>query len=213
MVHDYAPGRRSAYSDAVPTTSAVRVRPALPADVRAVRALVQPYAEDRILLAKELVGYYEAVQEFVVAEVDPAAPGTTGEPDGERAPRVVGCGALHVMWDDLAEIRTLAVDPAWRGHRVGHALVVELLARARALGLRRVFCLTFEVDFFRAHGFRVIEGTPVSHEVYAELLRSHDDGVAEFLDLARVKPNTLGNTRMLLDLDDLDGGAADATLS
>ncbi|MFB8227232.1 amino-acid N-acetyltransferase [Cellulosimicrobium sp. NPDC055967] len=215
-MHDYAPGRRSAYSDAVPTTSAVRVRPALPADVRAVRALVQPYAEDRILLAKELVGYYEAVQEFVVAEVDPAVPGTTGEPDGERAPRVVGCGALHVMWDDLAEIRTLAVDPAWRGHRVGHALVVELLARARALGLRRVFCLTFEVDFFRAHGFRVIEGTPVSHEVYAELLRSHDDGVAEFLDLARVKPNTLGNTRMLLDLDaldDLDGGAAGATLS
>ncbi|MCO7275153.1 amino-acid N-acetyltransferase [Cellulosimicrobium cellulans] len=198
----------------MPTTSAVRVRPALPADVRAVRALVQPYAEDRILLAKELVGYYEAVQEFVVAEVDPAATSAVGEADDEDAPRVVGCGALHVMWDDLAEIRTLAVDPAWRGHRVGHALVVELLARARALGLRRVFCLTFEVDFFRAHGFRAIEGTPVSHEVYAELLRSHDDGVAEFLDLARVKPNTLGNTRMLLDLDDLDGGGtADATLS
>lgn len=216
-MHDYAWSPRSAYSDAVPTTSAVRVRPALPADVRAVRALVQPYAEDRILLAKELVGYYEAVQEFVVAEADPAATSAVGEADDEDAPRVVGCGALHVMWDDLAEIRTLAVDPAWRGHRVGHALVVELLARARALGLRRVFCLTFEVDFFRAHGFRVIEGTPVSHEVYAELLRSHDDGVAEFLDLARVKPNTLGNTRMLLDLDDLDdldgGGTADATLS
>ncbi|WP_171445715.1 amino-acid N-acetyltransferase [Cellulosimicrobium protaetiae] len=183
----------------MPTTSTVHVRPALPADVRAVRALVQPYAEARILLAKEMVGYYEAVQEFVVAEVDDPAGGDG--PDGAGAPRVVGCGALHVMWDDLAEIRTLAVDPAWRGHRVGHALVVELLARARALGLRRVFCLTFEVDFFRAHGFHPIEGTPVSHEVYAELLRSHDDGVAEFLDLARVKPNTLGNTRMLLDLD------------
>jgi amino-acid N-acetyltransferase len=187
----------------VPTTSLVRVRPALPADVRAVRALVQPYAEARILLAKEMVGYYEAVQEFVVAEVD-----DPGDRDRAAEPRVVGCGALHVMWDDLAEIRTLAVDPAWRGHRVGHALVVELLARARALGLRRVFCLTFEVDFFRAHGFRAIEGTPVSHEVYAELLRSHDDGVAEFLDLARVKPNTLGNTRMLLDLDDAPEGAA-----
>ena len=72
--------------------------------------------EARILLAKEMVGYYEAVQEFVVAEVEP---GATGEPDGEGAPLVVGCGALHVMWDDLAEIRTLAVDPAWRGHRVG----------------------------------------------------------------------------------------------
>jgi amino-acid N-acetyltransferase len=83
---------------------------------------------------------------------------------------------------------------------VGHALVSALLDRARALGLRRVFCLTFEVEFFKAHGFREIEGTPVTPEVYAELLRSHDDGVAEFLDLARVKPNTLGNSRMLLEM-------------
>ena len=72
--------------------------------------------------------------------------------------------------------------------------------RARTLGLARVFCLTFEVDFFASHGFQVIQGTPVDPAVYAELLRSHDDGVAEFLDLARVKPNTLGNTRMLLEL-------------
>jgi amino-acid N-acetyltransferase len=67
--------------------------------------------------------------------------------------------------------------------------------------LRRLFCLTFEVDFFVAHGFHAIEGTPVTPEVYLELLRSHDDGVAEFLDLARVKPNTLGNTRMFIELD------------
>jgi amino-acid N-acetyltransferase len=165
------------------------VRPALPADVRAIRGLVEPYAQERILLAKEMVGYYEAVQEFVVAETDSGG-----------AASVVGCGALHVMWDDLAEIRTLAVAPAWRGRHVGHALVVELLDRARAMKLRRVFCLTFEVDFFVAHGFHEIEGTPVTSEVYAELLRSHDDGVAEFLDLARVKPNTLGNTRMLIEL-------------
>jgi amino-acid N-acetyltransferase len=78
--------------------------------------------------------------------------------------------------------------------------VEELLARAQTLGLRRVFCLTFEVDFFSRHGFREIEGTPVDPGVYAELLRSHDDGVAEFLDLARVKPNTLGNSRMLIEL-------------
>ncbi|GAA3227693.1 amino-acid N-acetyltransferase [Oerskovia jenensis] len=170
-------------------TPTLTLRPALPADVRAIRSLVEPYAEERILLAKEMVGYYEAVQEFVVA--DAGEPGT---------PDVVGCGALHVMWDDLAEIRTLAVDRARLGTGVGHRLVVELLERARALGLERVFCLTFEVDFFRAHGFEAIEGTPVSPDVYAELLRSHDDGVAEFLDLARVKPNTLGNTRMLITL-------------
>ena len=159
------------------------VRPAVPADVRAIRDLVEPYANRRILIAKEQVAYYEAVQELVVA-VD--ADGT-----------VVGCGALHVMWVDLAEIRTLAVDPGWVGAGVGHAILDTLIDRARALGLARVFCLTFEVDFFTRHGFEEIEGTVVSPDVYAELLRSHDDGVAEFLDLAHVKPNTLGNTRML----------------
>ncbi|MEG3616024.1 amino-acid N-acetyltransferase [Isoptericola haloaureus] len=163
-----------------------RIRPALPADIRGVRDLVAPYAAERILLAKELVGYYESVQEFLVADAGP---------DG-----LVGCGALHVMWSDLAEIRTLAVDPTWKGRGLGHALVEELILRARQMGLQRLFCLTFEVEFFAAHGFHEIDGTPVTGEVYTELLRSHDDGVAEFLDLARVKPNTLGNTRMLLDL-------------
>ena len=172
------------------STPPIRVRPALPADVRVIRELVQPYAEERILLATEWVGYYEAVQEFLVADA--------GVDD---APDVIGCGALHVMWQDLAEIRTLAVDPTRRRHGIGHALLEALVGRARALGLHRVFCLTFEVDFFAAHGFGPIDGTPVTLEVYAELLRSHDDGVAEFLDLARVKPNTLGNTRMLLELD------------
>jgi len=172
------------------STPPLRIRPALPADVRVIRELVQPYAEERILLAKEWVGYYEAVQEFLVADAG-----------ADDAPDVIGCGALHVMWQDLAEIRTLAVDRTQRRHGVGHALLEALVGRARELGLHRVFCLTFEVDFFRAHGFEPIDGTPVTLEVYAELLRSHDDGVAEFLDLARVKPNTLGNTRMLLELD------------
>jgi amino-acid N-acetyltransferase len=123
-------------------------------------------------MAKETVAYYESLQEFRIAESD----------DGE----VIGCGALHVMWEDLAEVRTLAAADAWRGKGVGHALVERLLDEARALGVSRVFCLTFEVDFFKKHG--------------SELLRSHDEGVAEFLDLARVKPNTLGNTRMIKDL-------------
>lgn len=152
-----------------------------------------PYADERILLAKELVAYYESVQEFVIAE------DATGQ--------MIGCGALHVMWIDLAEIRTLAVHKAWLGRGVGSALMEVLMDRARGLGLRRLFCLTFEVDFFTRHGFRPIAGTPVDKEVYAELLRSHDDGVAEFLDLARVKPNTLGNTRMLADLEELPAPA------
>ena len=79
-------------------------------------------------------------------------------------------------------------------------MVAALLDSARTVGVRRVFVLTFAVGFFARHGFSEIDGTPVSPEVYDELLRSYDEGVAEFLDLDRVKPNTLGNTRMLVQL-------------
>jgi amino-acid N-acetyltransferase len=166
--------------------SAFTVRIARTSDVRAIRALVEPLAAARVLVSKDAVAYYEGLQQFLVVD---------GE-DGELA----GCGALHVLWDDLAEVRTLAVADAHRGTGVGAALLDALVERARELGVSRLFCLTFEERFFRRHGFRVIDGTPVPPDVYAELLRSYDEGVAEFLDLDRVKPNTLGNTRMLLEL-------------
>lgn len=160
------------------------LRPARTQDVPAIRALVEPLARQRVLLQKEAVAYYEAIQEFTVAQ----APGGS----------LAGIGALHVIWEDIAEVRTLATSADWRGHGVGRRVLEQLLARAQEVGVRRVFCLTFEVDFFTRHGFDVMEDqSAVDPEVYSELLRSHDEGVAEFLDLARVKPNTLGNTRMI----------------
>ena len=162
--------------------SAITVRPARTADVRAMQALIEPYVRRRILLGKELVTLYEAVQEFVVAERDGA---------------LVGCGALHVLWEDLGEVRTIAAAEGALGKGVGHAMLVELEERARALGLSRLFCLTFETEFFGRHGFTEVGEQVVDPQVFAELLRSSDGGVAEFLDLAHVKPNTLGNTRML----------------
>jgi amino-acid N-acetyltransferase len=161
------------------------VRPARTSDVRSIRRLVDLYVDDRRLLSKATVTLYEDVPDFTVATVG----GT-----------VVGCGALHVLWEDLAEVRTVAVDPAQRGRGVGHAVLERLVERARELGVERVFCLTFETAFFGRHGFVEIEGTPVAHDVYEQLLQSYDEGVAEFLDLERVKPNTLGNHRMLLQL-------------
>jgi amino-acid N-acetyltransferase len=160
------------------------VRRARVGDVRRIKDLVDCYA-GAVLLAKQLVTLYEDVQEFWVAE---------------REGSILGCGALHVLWEDLGEIRTLAVHPDAAGQGVGHALVAQLVEHGRTLGLRRLFVLTFEEHFFSRHGFRAIEGTPVTPEVYEEMRRSHDEGVAEFLDLAYVKPNTLGNTRMLLKL-------------
>src|SRR6202034_2268273 len=93
---------------------------------------------------------------------------------------------------------TSAVDEEFQGEGIGYSIVAALLARARELGVSRVFVLTFAVKFFGRLGFEEITGDAASPEVYAELLRSYDEGVAEFLDLDRVKPNTLGNTRMLL---------------
>ncbi len=90
---------------------------------------------------------------------------------------------------------------------MGHRLLQGLEDDARELGIGRIFCLTFEVDFFTKHGYLEIGESVVSPEVYAELVRSTDEGVAEFLDLARVKPNTLGNTRMLKVLPDAVPGA------
>ena len=163
--------------------STVILRPAVTRDVRGIRELVAPYVESRAIVSKPAVSYFEALSEFLVAELDGV---------------IVGCGALHVMWEDVAEVRTLAVSPTVRGHGVGSKLLEALLVKAREVGVDRVFCLTFETEFFGRHGFEEIEGAPVAAEVYAELLQSYDEGVAEFLDLDRVKPNTLGNTRMLL---------------
>ncbi|MGC4804385.1 amino-acid N-acetyltransferase [Micromonospora sp. DT233] len=170
----------------MPVGDEVVVRRARTRDVRGIRRLVDSYTGNRRLLGKATVTLYEDVQEFRVAV------------DGDD--NVLGCGALHVLWEDLAEIRTVAVDPRCRGRRLGHRIVGELIAAAREIGVARIFVLTFETRFFASFGFTEIDGAPVPQPVYEQLLRSYDEGVAEFLDLERVKPNTLGNTRMLLRL-------------
>lgn len=162
------------------------VRRARTSDVRGIETLIAPLVESRVLLGKDRVVFYEAVQEFRVAE--------------DRDGALIGCGALHVMWEDLGEVRTLAVSDTWRGRGVGHGILDTLENEARDLGLSRLFCLTFEISFFQRHGYEEIGEGVVPPDVYAELVRSPDEGVAEFLDLARVKPNTLGNSRMLKQL-------------
>ena len=89
---------------------------------------------------------YEDVQEFFVAEKDN---------------KVIGCGALHVLWEDLGEVRTVAVIEEFRGQNIGHQIMSAIIDRARSLGLKRLFCLTFETGFFGKHGFNEIQGAPV----------------------------------------------------
>lgn len=165
--------------------ASIDIRTARTSDVPRMVALMEPLVARRILLGKDLVELYGAVPEFLVA--------TTGDDT------VIGYGAVHVMWDQLGEVRTLGVSQDWLGRGIGHLLLESLEQRARSLGLTQLFCLTFETGFFERHGFEEVgeDAELVAADVYTELLRSSDEGIAEFLDLARVKPNTLGNTRML----------------
>jgi len=158
------------------------IRPARTSDIKKLRQIIDTYALGRRLLTKETVTLYESVQEFTVAEIDD---------------EVIGCGALHILWEDLAEVRTMAVVEKYRGTGIGSQIMEHITTRAIELGVKRIFCLTFETDFFSRHGFVEIQGTPVDPAVYQELLLSYDAGIAEFLELESVKPNTLGNTRML----------------
>jgi amino-acid N-acetyltransferase len=162
-----------------------KIRSATTKDVIEIRRLVDTYAPDRRLLSKATVTLYEDVPDFLVIEEDS---------------RVIGAGAIHVMWEDLAEVRTVAIFPEFQKKGYGRQLLQALLDRARELGVKRVFCLTFETKFFASQGFIEIEGTPVEPIVYQQLLESYDVGVAEFLNLDKVKPNTLGNTRMIKTL-------------
>jgi amino-acid N-acetyltransferase len=164
------------------TSPQLRIRSALASDVRAIQALREP-SEGKVLLHHDLVALFEKVQEFLVVE--------------DQSGKLLAAGALHIMWEDLAEVRSIVVSAEARGKGVGLALVQALLHRAEELGIKRVFCLTFEVGFFAKLGFEEISDVPVDEATFAEMVRSNDDGVAEFLDLARVKQNTLGNTRML----------------
>ena len=160
----------------------IEVRPARTSDIKGIHKLIVDFASGGRMLQKETVTLYESVQEFVVAVEDG---------------QVVGCGALQVLWEDLAEVRSVAITETLRGKGIGNQILENIIKRAYELGLSRIFCLTFETKFFGRHGFEEIQGTPVEPEVYAQLLKSYDSGVAEFLDLESVKPNTLGNTRML----------------
>ncbi|SDP35026.1 N-acetylglutamate synthase [Nakamurella panacisegetis] len=164
-----------------PSSTPITVHRARAGDVRRIKELVDYYA-GAILLEKTLANLFEDVTEFWVAE---------------SGGRVLACGALHVLWEDLGEIRTVATDPSSRTRGLGRAVCEAIIAEARRMGLTRLFVLTFEVSFFAAMGFEPIEELDLTPESFAELRSSYDAGVAEFLDLPHVKPNTLGNTRML----------------
>lgn len=131
----------------------MKIRKAQIADVRAVYSLISDHAEQDRMLFRSMADIYENLQNFSVAELD-----------GE----VVGCCALQIIWADLAEIKSLAVQEARIGTGVGKSLVQDAIEKAVKLGLPRLFALTLKPDFFQKLGFEVVDRDTLPMKVWSD---------------------------------------------
>jgi amino-acid N-acetyltransferase len=135
----------------------VSIRKAIIGDVGRIQALVNHYASKETMLGLSLSEIYDQIRDFTVAE-------------GPRR-TLIGVCALHVIWDDLAEIRSLAVDPKIRRRGVGRSLVEHCLEEARGLQIPKVFALTYQAEFFRRIGFERVDKGELPHKVWRDCLK------------------------------------------
>lgn len=131
------------------------IRRATVDDVPAMQELIAQFAEMGLMLPRSTKSLYENIQCFIV---------------GTSEGRVVGTAGLHVLWRDLAEIRSLAVDPKAQGRGVGRQIVEYLLADARSLGIDQVLSLTYQTVFFDKLGFQVVEKHTLPHKIWKDCL-------------------------------------------
>lgn len=134
----------------------MRIRKAKTADVRAVHALINDSAKDETIIPRSLNDLYEHLRDILICEHNGG---------------IQGACALHVVWEDLAEIRSLAVKDRFQGKGAGRALLVRALNEARRLGIKKVFALTYTPEFFRKLGFRDIDKSKLPHKIWGDCLR------------------------------------------
>lgn len=135
----------------------IAIRKAIIGDVGRIQSLVNHYASKETMLGLSLSEIYDQIRDFTVAE-------------GPRR-TLIGVCALHVIWDDLAEIRSLAVDPKIRRRGVGRSLVEHCLEEARGLQIPKVFALTYQAEFFRRSGFERVDKAELPHKVWRDCLK------------------------------------------
>lgn len=125
-------------------------------DVKEIQKLLTAYAAKGDMLSRSLSELYESLRDFYV-DVE----------DG----RLLGTAALHILWEDLAEVRSVAVAEDAGRKGIGSSLVQACIAEARELGLKRVFCLTYKPDFFGKHGFRLVDKSELPHKVWSDCIK------------------------------------------
>ena len=124
-------------------------------DVESIHKIVNGYAEQGLMLARSRNSIYETLRDFVLAE-----------DQGE----VVGVGALHLVWDELAEIRAMAISPDYAGKGIGYKIVQQLMEDARKLGVKTLFTLTYQPGFFAKSGFYEVPKEQLSQKVWKDCI-------------------------------------------
>jgi amino-acid N-acetyltransferase len=132
--------------------------PAKVTDVKEMHKLVESYANNKEMLHRSLSAVYENIQEFVVIENDG---------------HIAGCGALHVSWDNLAEVKALAIVEEFKKKGLGRKIVERLQENAVALGIHKVFTLTFKPEFFKKLGYKVIPKETLPHKIWSECVNCY----------------------------------------
>lgn len=132
------------------------IRKAQIADVKDIQKLLMTFANRGDMLSRSLSELYESLRDFYVVEEEGV---------------ILGVAALHVVWEDLAEVRSVAVveDSGRRG--IGSRLVQACIAEAREIGLKRIFCLTYKPEFFAKHGFRLVDKAELPHKVWGDCIK------------------------------------------
>jgi len=146
-------------------------------DVPAMAKLINGYAAQSQMLPRSHHRLYQDIRDFVLVECDG---------------QIIGCGALHVVWEDMAEVRSLAVAERYRKLGLGRRIVDTLLAEAKALGVPRVFALTYHQDFFERAGFRVVARESLPHKIWGDCIDCpkfpNCDEVALIIDVDALHP-------------------------
>lgn len=144
-------------------------------DVKEIQKLLMHYANRGDMLSRSLSELYEALRDFYIVEEEG---------------RIAGVAALHIVWEDLAEIRSVAVAEETGRKGVGTEVVNACIAEAKELGLKRLFCLTYKPDFFARFGFLVVDKSQLPHKVWGDCIKCAKfpdcDEIAMIMDLTQV---------------------------
>lgn len=142
-------------------------------DVETMLSLINGYAEEGLMLPRSRNMLYENIREFTLAEENND---------------LIGVASLHILWDDLAEIRALAVAPQAKGKGIGAIIVKSLVEEAKDLGCEKVFALTYQPGFFEHCGFKIVTKEHMPHKVWKECINCvkfpNCDEVAVILNLS-----------------------------